>query len=208
MTILIPLTLVAALAAGDGEVPLPERLALEESEAAAEAEGALPLALSEPQAARPSQRLEASVFAGGVVFEGDFESDPFASGGAMLRLPTPWLFSSRLGLFAEFLVSKMERDLEPPRENMDGVFYGAAFGADFALYRSTTWYLLAQAGTIYLTYGDITGVDDGWGGVGGLVLGLHWIKRDPRYAITINPQWAFDGDDWLLFLHAGLSMRF
>ncbi len=205
MTITLHLGILLALAGADGaDSPLPDRMSLAEAEVDPELPEVLPL-LADPQVAPVwSSRLEVNVFAGGVVFEGDFESDPFASGGLMLRLP---LFG-RVGLFAEGLASKMDRDLEPPRQNMDGMFYGAAFGFDFSLVRNQSWYLMAQGGTIYLTFGDITGVDDGWGGVAGLVAGFHWIKRDPRYAITINPQWAYDGEDWLLFVHLGLNYRF
>lgn len=172
----------------------------------------LSLAEPDPQAGRaaegPSNRVEINVFLGAVVFDGDFDSDPFASGGVMLRIPTPFLPSGRFPLFGEAFVSKMERDVDPLLDDNEGVFFGGGLGLDFQLYRSPDWFLLAQGGGVYISFGDIIETDDGFGGLLGLMAGFHPLRRDTRYAITINPQWTFDGDNWLLFIHAGLNIRF
>ena len=70
------------------------------------------------------------------------------------------------------------------------------------------WFLTAQAGTLYATFGDIPGLVDGWGGMAGVMAGLHWVKRETRFAITLNPQWATTGTDWMLFVNVGFHIRF
>jgi hypothetical protein len=67
---------------------------------------------------------------------------------------------------------------------------------------------MAQAGTIYVAYDHIVGVKDGLGGIGGAVLGVHWVKRDTRFAITLNPQWATTGSDWIFLFNLGAEFRF
>ncbi len=188
---------------------LPTEMSLSETAAGPREDALFPF--PDPQVRRApvsSNRVEMNLFLGAVVFDGDFESDPFASGGLMLRVPTPFLPTGRFALFGEFFVSKMERDLDPFFEDTEGVVLGGALGLDFSLYRSEEWFLLAQAGGVYITFGDIVETDDGFGVLVGAMAGLHPIRRDTRYALTINPQWAFDGDNWLLLIHAGLTLRF
>jgi hypothetical protein len=108
----------------------------------------------------------------------------------------------------EVIGAGLERDLDPPRENMKGTVLSFAAGADYTLVRGRTTLLMAQVGAIYATFGDVVAVDDGPGLLVGLVGGLHWFRQDTKIWITYNPQFAFDGDDWMLFHHLGVVIGF
>ena len=206
----IAAALLLAVQSLDETLDLPRSLAEDLSPAA---EDSVFTELSDPQAraARPPLfgRPEINFFGGAVMYSSGFESKSTVSGGGgvLLRSPTAWLPTGKFGVWGEFEFTHLSRDLTPPRDNMSGNVYAFAVGADYTFLRTDVWFIMAQAGTVYVAYGDIVGVKDGWGGLAGAVLGFYWVKRDTRFAITINPQFATTGSDWILLVNVGAQFR-
>lgn len=149
-------------------------------------------------------------FSAGIVhFGGDFDAGVDFVGSVSLRVPMPALPTERFGSFVQVFGGHIDRDLESYYENQDGMFYGFAVGADFAFIRHTDWMLLGQLGAVYVTYGDVKGVDDGWGMIVGLQGGMRmgWHRQSNMW-LTYTPQFLFDGGDWFVLQTVGLSVGF
>lgn len=179
--------------------------------AAVEPQGTRPAGQKSPAATKPFvdfTRIEFMPFIGGVHFSGEFEADPSFSAGLHVRVPMPGILNGNFGAFTEFLFSTLERDLDPPHDDNEDNFYCFALGADYTFVRNTTWLVAAQLGAVYVTYGDIVAVDDGVGLLAGVVAGVHLFGPKTNVWITYNPQFAWDGDDWMLFHHLGVLFSF
>lgn len=154
-------------------------------------------------------RSEWGFYVGAVHFSSEFEADPTWALGVAFRVPLGKIFGGKFGLWAEAFVANIERDLPPwVQEDDSGMFYGGAFGADFQFVRSETFLFFAQAGVLYATFGDIAGVDDGFGGVLGLKFGAFTIRRNNQIALIYNPQISYDGEDWFAFHFVGVQVDF
>lgn len=174
----------------------------------------------EPQAAKPQgtrpappsgpfvdfSGSEINPFAGAVLFSGEFEGDADYAVGAMFRVPVPGLLNGNFGAFVEILVSHLQRDLDPEPETPDGMFYGFGTGADYTFVKGKTGFVRGQLGLLYASFGDISGVDDGVGALVGAVGALHWFSQRFDVWFTLNPQLAYDGDDWMLFTLIGIQI--
>jgi hypothetical protein len=157
-------------------------------------------------------RVQASARVGFTGFSEDFESDPQFLAGVAARVDWPWMSrdvfgfeSDRIGLYLDFGVSKIDRDLEFLRKKSATVFF-VGFGTDINLYEDETCIFRAQLGVQYGNFGGVTDTDDGFAGVAGLDLGVK-IAQD--MAIVLNPQVAFgNAGDQVYFLNLGLQIRF
>ena len=214
--------LLASLAAGPEDPPrLPLSLADDETELRGDEEsrplqdGGIDLATAlQSGVQRPSGptrplfgRVEGDLFAGAVMFDSTFEAGIDGCGGVLLRVPTPWFPTGNFGIFAEGLVAHISRDA-PGVSNTSGMFYGFGGGVDYTILRQENWWLMAQAGGTYLMFNKISEAQDGFGALVGVMAGIHLMRRETRYSFTLNPQFAWDGNDWILFANVGFLMRF
>ncbi len=147
-----------------------------------------------------------------LIFGGDAEADPELGGGVLVRAPMPWLSprskekGEYFGLFVEFTISRMDRDLDPPPSDTSGTIFFAGAGVDYTFVRGRNGLVMAQLGFEYGNFGGISDTDDGvallLGGVGGLRLwGQLWATYNPQFHL------AFTGD-WIMFNSLGILLRF
>ena len=216
------LALLASLSAGPGDTgdpalprSLADDLAPDDEESRAFIEGrsdfAGALQSGIQRSSGPSKplfgRVEADVFVGAAMFDPTFKAGADWCVGVLGRVPTPWFPTGNFGIFAEGMVSHISRDA-PGIPNTSGMFYGFGGGVDYTIVRQETWWLAAQAGGTYLLFNNISEARDGFGALVGVIAGFQFIRRDTRYAITVNPQFTWDGTDWILFANVGFLMRF
>lgn len=173
----------------------------------------LPLVLGDPQVPRAAARgffgrVEGNAFLGVAIPGSNFEAGATWTAGVLGRLPAPGLPTGRFGIFGQGLISYLDRDLPSFYSDLSGSFYTFTVGLDFKLFQDETWWLLAQAGGVYAYFGGIAGLENGFGGELGLQAGIHFIRRNTQTSITLNPQFIYDGKDWILFANVGLHLQF
>jgi hypothetical protein len=152
-------------------------------------------------------RSEMAGFVGMAQYGGDFEADPGFEGGVLFRVPLPKLGGA--GIFVEGLFGQIDRDIDPLLyQNRDGNYLAGGAGLDYTLVDTERVLIRPQAGMMYVKYDDIDGLEDGFGGLLGVVFGLHWIKTKQTVTVTYNPQWVSDGGDWILFHSLGINVTF
>lgn len=217
------IALLGLLGAAGEEGQLPTRLADVALEAVGEADLSLAESLvpSPPpsnilfqarRAAAPRPffdfaRSELAGFVGMAQFSGDFEADPGFEAGVLFHLPLPRLGGT--GIWVEGLYGSIDRDIDQRLyQNVDGNYLAGGFGLDYTLVDTERFLIRPQAGMMYVKYDDIDGLEDGLGGLLGVVLGLHWVKLRQTVTITYNPQWLFDSGDWILFHSIGINVTF
>ncbi|HYE98282.1 MAG TPA: Ig-like domain-containing protein, partial [Planctomycetota bacterium] len=202
----------AATAAQAQDAAVPSRLVLQEEEKPAERP-----TLEEPTTTPGHDlldfgRLEGGVRVGVVGFSHDFESDPQAAGGILLRAPSPWVSQDLVGLDADDIgfyldvtISRIDRDLDFLDEN-DGTLVFVGAGTDITLVRDETWHAAFQAGLQYGWFGDVDETAEGIAVALGLFGGVQVASS---FWITVNPQIAFaDAGDQIYFLHVGAHLAF
>jgi hypothetical protein len=155
-------------------------------------------------------RTEFGLWAGFVHFSGDFEADPDYAFTGSVRVPMPALPTQRFGVWAQISALHIDRSLDFDYDQPDGNFYTFAAGFDFLFTRTKNLLLMAQLGGVYATFGDINGVDDGWGVLAGLAGGIRavWFHPDSNVWFCYNPQIAIDGSDWFVVHSFGLLIEF
>ena len=176
-----------------------------------------PLSLAEagPQGRPPKDRpgfidfshFEMGGYVGVVAFSSDFEADPSFVAGITARVPVPGI-PGNWGIFAQAFVSYVSRDLPFYYDNKSGTWYGAEVGGDFTFIRDEVWYLRAQAGILYANWNGVNALDDGVGLLLGVQIGFYWIRHNQNAVVTINPQFSYDGSNWLGFFTIGFSYDF
>ena len=208
--LLLSLAAAVALALPGGETDLPTSLAQDPAPPAA-----TPQAPPEAEGGNDVfsfGRFQGSVRVGLTAFSEDFESDSQFLVGIAGRVDWPWLSrdvfgftEDRLGLYADFTFSKIDRDLDF-LEDKDGPIFFVGFGVDANLYEDESWIFRAQAGGQYGHFGGVDDTDNGLAGVLGIDLGF---KLDEQMALQFNPQIAFgNAGDQIYFLSLGLQYRF
>ncbi len=153
------------------------------------------------------ERTEFQPFVGAIAFSSEFEADPTLSAGLLLRVPTS-LFDGRIGLWGEAAVSRIERDLPFYQPDKEGNFFLFGGGFDYEVAHGDVFFLRAQVGALYSYFNDVNQVENGFGAVAGLSFGWHWIRFTRNVYMTLNPQLAFDGEDWMLLLNVGMGFDF
>lgn len=153
------------------------------------------------------ERSELGAFVGIAQFSSEFEADPGVAGGVFYRLPLPQL--GRAGAWMEGLAAHIERDLNPAfYDPLEGSLLAFAAGVDYGVLDGENVFIRPQLGFAFVSYGDVEGTDDGLGLVAGAVFGAYWVKLRQKVSITYNPQWAYDGEDWILFHNLGINVAF
>ncbi len=172
-----------------------------------------------PPQARSSSRpfvdfdwLELTPRVGFAFFSEDFESDPSLSAGVAARAPMPWLSPASnpggeyFGLFAGLSAAMIDREIEPEPDQPDGWAFFLSLGVDYTLFRDATWLLMAQAGGQYANYGGITDLEDGFGFVAGLAVGLNLAEG---VALAYSPEFNFGrAGDWIHLSSIGFMIQF
>lgn len=153
------------------------------------------------------EHLEFQPFVAGIAFSSEFDADPTLGAGVLLRLPTS-LLDGRAGLWGQAAVSHIERDLAFYQPDKEGNFFLFGAGADFEIVHSELVFLRPQLGFLYAWYDDVNQLENGLGIVGGLSLGWHWVKFTRTTYMTFNPQFAYDGEDWILLVSIGMGFDF
>lgn len=154
-------------------------------------------------------RIEVNALVGLVAYSGDFDADPEFGGGLYVRIPAPGLFYPlpEIGVFAEFVVSRLERDPFYTIAVKEDDIYFAAVGLDYPFRLDKDLLIAGQLGLMYSDFGDVSHTSEGWELMAGAVVGLHVSHG---FWVNVNPQIAFapDTDDFIGFLFAGFQMEF
>lgn len=153
-------------------------------------------------------KLELGGFAGIVAYSSDFDADPAPVAGIKARLPVPGIPLGEWGLWAEFLVSHIDRDLPFYYQNRGDIWFGFGAGADFTFVRERLWFLRAQVGILYANWNNVQALDNGIGILVGAQVGWYWIKGNDKAVLDFGPQLSYDGKNWIGFLSIGFSVDF
>ncbi|HVE39136.1 MAG TPA: hypothetical protein VNM14_04560 [Planctomycetota bacterium] len=151
--------------------------------------------------------FEMGGYAGIAAFSSDFEADPTWVVGVSARVPVPGI-PGNWGIFAQGFISHITRDLPFYYDHRAGSWLGGEVGADYTFVRDDVWYLRAQAGMLYAWWNNVNALDNGIGFLLGVQVGFYWIKHNPNAVVTINPQFSYDGSNWLGFFTVGFSYDF
>lgn len=123
--------------------------------------------------------LEMQPKVGLAVFSDDFKIDPSPAISLLFHAPMPFLTLSdpgdeHFGAFFELTVlPSVERDLNPPPDKTSGAVILVSAGLDYTLLRNQSLYLVVSGGIQYASYGGISDLSDGIGGMGGLSAGVY-----------------------------------
>ena len=154
--------------------------------------------------------LEVGVRGGMAFFSEDFEADPSPSLALQARAPMPWLSPSSnpeaelFGLFVQLSAAKIERDLRLQDPSGTALFVTA--GVDYTFIRDGTWLLMAHAGPQYVSYGGVSGLNDGFGLLAGLRGGVDLGRG---FSLSGGPEAAFgNAGDRVLFAYVGFLLDF
>lgn len=149
---------------------------------------------------------------GVVSFSEDYHSDPSFSGSLLARAPMPWLSPASdprgeyFGAFAELSLAQVDRDIDPEPEDPDGLSFFFTVGIDFTLLRGERWLFMVHGGLQYASYGGVTDLDSGFGGLFGATAG---VKVSDGITVTYTPEIAFaNAGDWLFFNFFGVMIEF
>jgi len=151
--------------------------------------------------------FEMGGFAGIADFSSDFEAKATWVVGLSARVPVPGI-PGNWGIFAEGFVSYIKRDLPFYYNNRAGTWFGGEVGGDFTFVRDEIWYLRAQAGILYAYWNNVNALDNGIGVLVGVEVGFYWIKHNQNAVVTINPQFTYDGKNWIGLFTIGFSYDF
>jgi hypothetical protein len=157
-------------------------------------------------------RLEANPRVGFLAFSEDFEAKPSVAFSLLLRAPMPGLTPGwdpeydHLGVFFEFLVSSLERDVDPPVPHDSGLLLFYTLGIDWTVYQAPSWRVLVLGGLQYGTYSDITDSEDGFAGLAGA--SLH-VRAGDSLWLSVAPEVIFaHAGDRMMGAHLGLVITF
>lgn len=209
--ILSSLVVLGALLSTPDDEQLPTSLGEElvAVEPPAPQEGRIPQP-RKPEIERPFfdfERSEINPFVGIAMFSGNFDADPDYVVGLHYRVPLPQI--GEFGGWVQALFAHVDRDLDPfLYDSTNGNFMGFGAGMDYDLLTWGRLLLRPQAGLMHLGYDNVDGAEDGFGVLLGAVFNLTWVNVRQRVGITYNPQWLFDGEDWVFFHNIGLSIGF
>ena len=152
--------------------------------------------------------LELSPRVGMAMFSAPYEVDNTLCGSLHVRAPMGWLSPASnpdgdyFGLYVDLTVAQVERDILD--DSNDGSMTVFTLGVDYTVYRDETWLVMAQAGFQYGSFGGITDLDDGMGGVFGIMTGIK-LARD--VSLTYNPAFTI-GQDPFTIHYFGLQIEF
>ena len=156
--------------------------------------------------------LEVGITGGIIAFSSDFESDPKFGGGLILRAPLPWLSRDvlgfdrdALGVFAQVIISSIDREFDQPLPDPNGTAVYASLGLDYIFLREESIRLLGQVGLQYASFGSVTDTDNGTGLLLGVAAGF---EVGEGLWITLNPQMSFGGGDMIFFGLVGFQVTF
>ena len=156
--------------------------------------------------------LEVGITGGILAFSSDFESDPKFGGGLTLRAPLPWFSRDVLGfdldamgLFAQVIISSIDRDFDQPLADPKGTAVYATLGLDYTFLKEEGFRLQGQLGLQYASFGSVTDTDNGVGLLLG-VAGSYEVSQGMW--ITLNPQVSFGGGDMIFFGLLGMEISF
>ncbi|HXG62527.1 MAG TPA: hypothetical protein VNO22_14240 [Planctomycetota bacterium] len=153
------------------------------------------------------EHTEFHPFLGAIAFSSAFDADPTYAAGLLLRLPTS-ILDDHLGLWAEGVVSRVERDLPFYQPDKEGNFFLFGGGVDYEVVHSEFVFLRPQVGFLYSYFNDVNGLENGFGVLGGLSFGWHWIRFTRSVSMTLTPQVVFDGEDWMFLVTLGMGFDF
>ena len=129
--------------------------------------------------------VSVSTLFGMISYSNEFDADPEPAVGAIFRTPLPYLSAEMfglepgdLGLYAEIAATRIERDSPLPVTEEAGSPTIFGIGLEYTPERSESLFLSFQLGAHYTHFGDVDGLDDGFGlNVGlatGVPLGSGW----------------------------------
>ncbi len=157
--------------------------------------------------------LEMQPRIGIAMFSEDYHIDPSPMVALQFRAPMPFLSPGSnperewFGAFSQLtFVPGMTRDLTPEPESPTGTGFFISGGLDFTFLRSSSLYMIFQAGGQYGSYGGITGLLDGFATNAGLSTGITLGKG---LTVTLNGELIFgQAGDEIMLGSLGLLIEF
>lgn len=152
-------------------------------------------------------KWEVGAFAGAVMYSSDFEAGLNYVIGATTRVPVTGL--GQLGIYAEALISYVDRDLPFFYDHRAGSWFGIGIGLDYTLWKGSLGYIRPQVGVLYAYWNGVNSLDNGIGVTVGVQIGLFWVKNNEQTSITFMPQFQMTkGGDYMIFLPIGFLIDF
>lgn len=156
--------------------------------------------------------LELDARAGIAVFSEDYFIDPSPCLSILVRAPVPFLSPSDnsegeyVGIFAELVLSFIERTIEPEVDKPKGPMGLFTMGFDYTIHRDTGWLLIILAGVQLAHYGGITDLQDGAAPVVGIRTGF---TIGNALSLTLSPEVIIGrAGDYILLGSVGLNFEF
>jgi len=153
-------------------------------------------------------KWEIGGFIGLVDYSGDFKADADLAFGVNTRLPIPGLPLGDWGVWGQFFLAHIKRDIPFYYPHKSGEWYGVAVGGDYTFLTTDLLFLRAQAGLMYAQWNRIHALDNGTGVLVGAEFGFFWIKHYSKASLTLNPQLNFDSKNWIGLITFGFSYDF
>jgi len=154
--------------------------------------------------------LEMQPRVGMAIFSDDYHIDASPSFGVQFRAPMTCLspgsnpHGEYFGVFAEADAMFIERTIRV--DDPKGVALLLTFGFDYSLFRDGTWLLMIRGGAQYATYGGVSDLEDGFGAVAGLSIGLTLSRS---LSLTLCPEMVFgQAGDNIILGYAGMVIEF
>lgn len=152
-------------------------------------------------------RAEIGVLGGPVGYSEDFQDENHGGGGGgIFHVPTGLIRSVEIGGFIEVIGTQLSRDIEFFREHPSGNVQALGGGVDVTLRLSPEVYIRGQVGGMHVLFHGIDGAKDGPGLLSGFVLGVRAGKAPAPVWLILNPQFLWDGDDWIFLGMAGIQI--
>jgi len=153
-------------------------------------------------------KWEVGAFLGLVDYSSAFKAKVDLSFGIDTRIPVPGIPLGEWGVWGEFFVGHITRDIPFYYPKRQGDWYGIAVGGDYTFLRTDLVFLRAQGGIMYAQWNNIHALDNGAGVLVGAEFGWYWIKHYSRASLTLNPQLNFDSKNWVGLIDFGFSYEF
>ena len=153
-------------------------------------------------------KWEIGGFIGLVDYSAAFKANADFVFGVTTRIPIPGIPLGEWGVWGEFFLGHITRDIPFYYPKSKGEWYGIAVGGDYTFLTTNILFLRAQGGIMYAQWNNIHALDNGAGVLVGAEFGFYWIKHYSKASLTINPQLNFDSKSWVGLINFGFSYDF
>jgi hypothetical protein len=151
--------------------------------------------------------MEVQPRVGVAIFSKNYHISPSPAFGASAHVPLTFLSPSSnpdgeyFGVFAQFDVSIVKRNITPTLDKPQGPIFLATLGADYTIFRNETWLVAVEGGMQYGFFGGITDLENGFAPIAGVRAGVS-ISR--KVSLVLTPEYVIAKDPIILMMLGGL----